>query len=157
MAYAPTGNGEGQAMNVTTLRRASFAVLLVGVFALSPAVSAQQTAPPFNRDDKTGPPPAVPGPDDKDGPEVQGRGPIHEGFAQPSEAPRAGPAVDKAPPDPIPEQPPEQKPEGDNVVWVPGYWSWDADKSDFLWVSGFWRVAPAGRKWMPGYWTKTDN
>jgi len=138
---------------LTIVRRLGALALLAGVFALSPAVSAQGVAP-FDPNEKPGPPPAVP--DQDDPPEVQGRGPIHEGFAQPSEAPRAGPVAPKAPPDPIPELPPEQKPEGDNVVWVPGYWSFDSDKSDFVWVSGFWRVAPAARKWVPGYWTRTD-
>jgi hypothetical protein len=62
--------------------------------------------------------------------------------------------VPKQPPDPVPEQPPDQKPEGDNVQWIPGYWSWDSDTSDFLWVSGCWRVPPPGRRWVPGHWTQ---
>src|SRR5262249_43813115 len=45
-------------------------------------------------------------------------------------------------------------PEGDNVEWIPGYWSWDADRKDYIWVSGTWRDAPQGRKWVPGYWTQ---
>src|SRR4051812_13120149 len=108
----------------TIVRRLGLiALLLAAVFAFLPAVvSAQSELPPYDRSDQTGPPPAVPGPDDRDGPEVLGRGPVHEGFAQPSDAPQAGPVAAKAPPDPIPEQPPEVRPEGDNVVWVPGYW-----------------------------------
>ena len=51
------------------------------------------------------------------------------------------------PPDPIPEEPPDQKPKGDNVQWIPGYWAWDDDRQDFLWVSGCWRVPPSGRNW----------
>src|SRR5580765_6760246 len=63
--------------------------------------------------------------------EVQGRGVIHEGFAQPNNAkPEPGPIVPKQPPAPVPEEPAEQKPEGD-VQWVPGYWAWDNDKNDF--------------------------
>jgi WXXGXW repeat (2 copies) len=88
---------------------------------------------------------------------VQARGPIHEGYAQPFTAPKAGPVVPKAPPDPVPELPPDEKPEGDNVQWVPGYWSWDADRNDYLWVSGFWRAAPPDRKWVAGYWRKADD
>ena len=38
-----------------------------------------------------------------------------------------------------------------------GYWAWDDDKKDFLWVSGFWRKAPPGRTWMPGSWRKVDD
>ncbi len=89
---------------------------------------------------------------------VQARGPIHEGYARPFDAaPRPGPVEPKAPPDPVPELPPDQKPEGDNVQWVPGYWSWDGDKNDYVWVSGFWRAAPPDRKWVAGYWHKADD
>jgi hypothetical protein len=135
--------------------------LLIPLLVAWPAFALGQDVPPFNRTAPPGDPPPVPGaetpPAGKE-PEILGRGPIHQGFAQPSNvAPRPSPVVPKAPPAPIEEVPPEQRPEGDNVIWVPGYWSWDADRSDFIWVSGFWRVAPAGRKWVPGYWTKTDG
>src|SRR5262249_45078856 len=50
-----------------------------------------------------------------------------------------------------------QRPEGDNVQWIPGYWSWNEDAQDFLWVSGVWRQVPPGRRWVPGYWTEADN
>jgi hypothetical protein len=90
--------------------------------------------------------------------EVLARGPIHEGFAQPSQSRlRPGPLVPRQPPKPIPEIPPDKKPEGKNVKWLPGYWAWDPERKDFLWVSGTWRVAPRGRRWVPGYWTQADN
>ena len=63
----------------------------------------------------------------------------------------------KAPPAPIPELPPETKPDGANVKWVPGYWQWDMEKQDFLWVSGFWRNFPAGRDWQAGKWAERDG
>jgi hypothetical protein len=102
--------------------------------------------------------PATPPDPQEDGAgiEVQTRGPIHEAFARPGELkPEASPVVPKAPPEPIPEDPPELKPEGDNVQWISGYWSWDADRNDFVWVSGTWRVPPPDRQWVPGYWSNT--
>ncbi|MBI2479279.1 MAG: YXWGXW repeat-containing protein, partial [Planctomycetia bacterium] len=39
-------------------------------------------------------------------------------------------------------------------VWIPGYWGWDQERDDFLWISGVWRVPPPGHRWIPGYWTE---
>jgi hypothetical protein len=96
--------------------------------------------------------------DDAAGMNVLDRGPVHEAFAQPAN-PDAGPTpvVPKKPPASIPEQPPDQKPPGDNVQWIPGYWAWDSQQRDYVWVSGLWRNAPPGRKWTPGYWNKADD
>jgi len=89
---------------------------------------------------------------------VQPRGQIHEAFAKPV-APNAeaGPAVPKKPPEPIPELPPDVRPRDEDAKWIPGYWAWDADRKDFVWISGTWRVPPPDRKWTPGYWTKADR
>jgi hypothetical protein len=88
--------------------------------------------------------------------EVDARGPVHEGFAQPYEAePEPPKAVEKQPPEPIPEEPAAEKPAGKNVQWIPGYWQWDNDRKDFIWVAGMWRDMPQGRRWVPGYWAKT--
>src|SRR5581483_2951856 len=87
---------------------------------------------------------------DEPGVEVQTRGPIHEAMMQPhgdKVAPSA--PVAKEPPPPIPELPPEQKPEGDNIQWIPGYWAWDSERNDFLWVSGVYRNPPEGRRYVP--------
>src|SRR5437764_1108017 len=93
-----------------------------------------------------------------DGVAVQARGPVHEAFARPADAPpAAAPVVPAEPPPPINELPPDQRPEGENVQWVPGYWSWDDEASRFLWVSGCWRVPPAGRQWVAGSWAKVDG
>ena len=90
-----------------------------------------------------------------DGVEVLTRGPVHEAFAETiSFDPEPGLVVLKTAPEPIEELPPEQKPEGANVDWIPGYWAWDDERDDFLWISGIWRSLPPGRQWVPGYWTE---
>ncbi len=87
-----------------------------------------------------------------------GAGPVHEAFAEQT-SPEAEPGitVSKPPPEPVNEVPPEMKPEGDDVVWIPGYWFWDDDRSDYLWVSGVWRRIPPGRRWVPGYWQEAGS
>lgn len=92
------------------------------------------------------PPPAAP-----QGVEVLARGPIHEAFASLTSEPAPSKPVPRKPPTPIEELPPEEKPDGD-VLWIGGYWAWDDDRNDFLWVSGTWRKAPPGKQWVAGYW-----
>ena len=87
-----------------------------------------------------------------DGVEVLARGPVHEAFAATAEFPTPGVLVPKLPPDPVEELPPDQRPAGDNVQWINGYWQFDEERADFVWVSGFWRAAPPGRVWIPGSW-----
>jgi hypothetical protein len=42
---------------------------------------------------------------------------------------------------------------GDGYLWVPGYWYWDDDVSDYYWVPGTWVLGPeAGFLWTPGWW-----
>ena len=74
-------------------------------------------------------------------------------------SPIASPIVPKQPPEPINELPLlEQKPEGDQRSrWIPGYWAWDEDRQDYLWVSGIWRSPPPDRQWVPGYWQQADG
>lgn len=92
------------------------------------------------------------------GVEVLARGPVHEAFIQPTtQQPIQGLVVPKPPPVPISEIPPDRKPAGDNVQWLPGYWSYDDESNDFIWVSGCWRIPPAGRRWMPGHWQEFSN
>ena len=87
------------------------------------------------------------------GVEVLTRGPVHEAFAGTiTFDPEPGVVVMRPAPEPIEELPPEQKPTGDNVAWIPGYWAWDDERDDFLWVSGVWRSLPPGRQWVSGYW-----
>lgn len=93
-----------------------------------------------------------------EGIEVLTRGPVHEAFAETiSYDPQVGMIVDKEPPGPIEEVPPEQEMEGDNVTWIPGYWGWDDEQNDFLWISGIWRNLPPEREWVPGYWAGIDD
>jgi hypothetical protein len=100
------------------------------------------------------PPPA----DAEQGMEVLTRGPVHEAFAETATFdPEPGVVVPKAPPDAIEEVPPEQRLEGANVAWIPGYWAWDDERNDFLWVSGIWRALPPGRQWVPGYWGQAER
>src|SRR5262245_52107742 len=85
------------------------------------------------------------------GVEVLTRGPIHEAYASLTADPVPTKPVAKAPPRPLEEMPPDEQPEG-NVVWIGGYWAYDDDRSDFLWVSGTWRTPPPGKRWIAGYW-----
>jgi hypothetical protein len=90
--------------------------------------------------------------------EVLTRGPVHEAFAQHYDSsPQPGPVVTKAPPEPINEIPPDFEPEGNNVQWIPGYWSWDAERQDFVWISGLWRDVPPNQRWVPGSWSQVDG
>jgi hypothetical protein len=111
-------------------------LLLIGP-TWSPAQAPDEAAPPA-------------------GVEMQARGAVHEAFAEPSRAQVApGAVVRKAPPALIDEAPPEEKPQGDNIVWIPGYWGWDDEASEFVWISGFWRAIPPGRTWVPGSWQRS--
>jgi hypothetical protein len=92
------------------------------------------------------------------GVDVLTRGPVHEAYAQAVDVtPAPTPVVPKQPPPPIEEVPPDQKPAGDNVQWIPGYWAWDQDQSDFIWVSGIWRSVPPDRQWVPGHWQQVQG
>jgi hypothetical protein len=127
------------------LSLAGAACAALALSLLHPAARSQDTPPPV--------PPEAQG-----DVQPQTRGPVHEGFAQPnSSGPLAGPTIDRQPPPVLPEEPPAQRPEGDNIIWVPGYWGWDTARTDFVWVSGCWRTAPPDRKWVPGYWNKTES
>lgn len=86
------------------------------------------------------------------------RGPVHEAFAeQVNSDPRPNMNITMQPPEAVEELPPELKPDGRLVEWISGYWAWDEDHDDFIWVSGIWREIPQGFRWLPGYWTKVDG
>ena len=99
-----------------------------------------------------------PDPTPPKGVQVLTRGPVHEAYAEPTETrPIPSLVVPKQPPEPINEIPPDEKPTGDDVVWIPGYWGWDEEQKDFIWVSGFWRVPPPNHQWVPGNWQQVEN
>ena len=86
-------------------------------------------------------PPAAPAPvadqATNDAVEPLTSGPIHEAFAQPLQYDITKPLiVSQRPPELIQEVPPDARPEGDNVIWIPGYWGWDDDRHSFIWISG---------------------
>lgn len=92
------------------------------------------------------------------GVDPQLRGPVHEAFAVPVGLdPKPLPIVPQQPPNPVPESPPDQKPQGNQVVWISGYWGWDEDTAQYLWVSGFWRDVPPGKRWVPGHWSQVQG
>jgi WXXGXW repeat (2 copies) len=113
------------------------------------------------------PPPTAPQPDSALPPPAgaatdkiveQTRGPLNQGFAEmTSMTPQPSPPVDKQPPNPINEEPPDAKPDNPDAAWVPGYWSWNGENNNFLWVSGSWRVPPPGHRWIPGYWSEANS
>jgi hypothetical protein len=114
--------------------------------------SLAQEPPPPPMDDP--PREALP----QDDVEVLTRGPVHEAFAEPlASDPEPGLVVPRKPPEDIAEVAPDFKPDGDDVVWIPGYWAWDDDRDNFLWVSGIWRKLPPGLRWVPGYWLDDDQ
>ena len=95
--------------------------------------------------------------DEEDG-ETMLRGPVHEAYAeQVNENPVPGMIVQATPPEAIEELPPDIQPDGRTVEWISGYWAWDEDQDDFMWVSGIWREVPQGFRWLPGYWAEVEG
>ncbi|MBN1907972.1 MAG: YXWGXW repeat-containing protein [Deltaproteobacteria bacterium] len=104
---------------------------------------------------QTNQPPPVPY---EEQPEVQTRGPVNEAFAQPvAIEENEGYIVPKAPPVDIEETLPAKRPVGEQFAWIPGYWAWDSERDDHIWISGCWRAVPPGKYWNPGYWAKVQG
>ncbi len=86
------------------------------------------------------------------------RGPIHEAYAEPVQLDVEDPlTISQEPPPPVEEIAPETQAEDSKAVWIPGYWSWDDEQEDFIWISGVWRNPPQGREWIPGRWESVDG
>lgn len=136
-------SNQGNGLRARRAAKSGLTALLVGLFGISGELANGQAQAPAN---------------DAPGVEVLTRGPVHEAFAgMVTFNPEPGVVVTKTPPEGIEELPPEERPEGDNVTWIPGYWTWDDERSDFLWVSGTWRALPPGRAWMAGYWGRSTQ
>jgi hypothetical protein len=120
----------------------SLAVISTAILAFLPQGATAQDLPPATSD--------------VEGIETLTHGPIHEAFAAPTGAdPAPGPVIAKQPPAPVDEEPPALKAEG--ALWIPGYWEWDDEMKDFIWISGNWRVPPPGMRWVPPYWTEVEG
>ncbi len=100
-------------------------------------------------------PPPLPG---QEQPEVLSRGPVHEAFAEPVNLQlQVGLVAPDRPPPNIDEVPPPERPQGQQFAWIPGYWSWDAERNGYIWVSACWRAAPPKMSWVPGYWSPVSG
>lgn len=140
-------------------------VLLLGVVCLAvigPRLSKAQlpdVPPPPADPNAAYAAPATGQPADDPNIDVQTRGPVHEAYAAPVSGGQAVATivVQRQPPAPVNEVPPDMKPDSDKAVWIPGYWAWDEERKDFLWVSGVWRAPPPGFRWMPGYWKDNEG
>jgi hypothetical protein len=141
-------------MNQVNQRRfccAKWTMHLLVAATLGGCVVADNTGQPYVPVVDAGAPPAIPAQEQI---EVLSRGPVHEAFAEPVNLEiQAGLVATVQPPPIIEEVPPAERPQGDQYVWIPGYWSWDAERSGYVWVSACWRVAPPRMSWMPGYWS----
>lgn len=139
-------------MMLTHFRRLALAAIIVACSQWS--LSAQDEPPPPAPD--AGGPGATrqaAAPEDL---EVLTSGPLHEAFADTVRyKAEPGILVDREPPALIEEQPPDSQPEGSDVVWIPGYWGWDDERQDFIWITGVFRNLPPGHRWVPGYWAPT--
>ncbi len=82
-------------------------------------------------------------------------GPIHEAFVTPSSGRLLLDAVAEQPPQDITERIPKQL--DLQAEWISGYWHWDFDLQDFVWVSGVWRRPPPGHQWISGYWKSIEE
>jgi len=78
--------------------------------------------------------------------------PIHEAFVMPVRDALPPLVIARAPPSSQQEQIPPQ-PISD-AIWISGYWSWNENNGDFVWVCGVWRRPPADHQWIPGNWVQ---
>jgi len=82
-------------------------------------------------------------------------GPVHEAFLS-TRGDREPPILPQSPPPPVIERPVLESSDP-RAIWIGGYWDWDRDRDDFVWVTGTWRVPPPGRLWVNTYWKRDEN
>ena len=133
----------------------SRSAIWVAVLLTAISLGGQRLSAQVSDADQQTVPPAIP---TQEQPEVLSRGPVHEAFAEPVVMQlQTGLIAPQQPPPNIEEVPPAEKPQGSQFVWIPGYWSWDADRSGYIWVSACWRAAPPRMSWVPGYWAQVSG
>jgi len=90
-------------------------------------------------------------------PEGETRRATHDALQAPEPRTRADRVYSRQqPPAPIAERPAGVRP-GRRAQWVPGYWDWDTEQNQFVWVGGTWQVAPPGSIWVAGRWRRDDG
>lgn len=82
-------------------------------------------------------------------------GPIHECTLTFPYGPLPQKAVEKTPPKPIFEDIPFQL--ETYSVWIHGYWAWNEQKNDYIWITGTWRKPPPEHHWIHGFWKKFEQ
>ncbi len=82
-------------------------------------------------------------------------GPIHEAYITRVTGTYVLDGIPSPPPQAILERIPLNQVQG--LTWLPGYWQWDAERNDFIWVGGVWRQPPPGHHWVPGEWKLLDQ
>lgn len=80
---------------------------------------------------------------------------IHEGFLTKVSADILLDAYPTRPPNPINERIPRQS--DSNTTWLAGYWAWNDQKDDFIWISGVWRRPPPSHQWIAGFWSQFED
>lgn len=127
---------------MSSLARAAALAAIVGCVVWHPSPVVAQAPAPIGADQG----------------EVLTRGPIHEAFAVPvGFDPAVSAVIPREPPADVEELPPEVSPDDPNAIWIGGYWVWDDERNDFIWISGVWRVPPPDHRWVSGYWTQVEG
>lgn len=82
-------------------------------------------------------------------------GPVHEAVVTRVSGNTLLEAVPEKPPEPINERIPRQL--DFQAEWIGGYWAWDTQEGQFVWVSGAWRRPPPGHQWVTGFWKQAEE